>query len=158
MKHENLLGPWVRRFLLEHLVAERNLSRNTQASYRDTLMLLLPFASKQGLRRYRSHDRGRPDAGNRSARSLTIWSMTVSAAASPATKGSRPSIRWHVSLACVRPSTLAWCAEIRAVPFKKTAKTVIGYLEKAEMDALLNQPDRRTESRSTRPRPTPLPV
>jgi site-specific recombinase XerD len=30
------------------------------------------------------------------------------------------------------------------VPFKKTAKTVIGYLEKAEMDALLNQPDRCT--------------
>ncbi len=48
MKDESLLGPWVRRFLLEHLVAERNLSRNTQASYRDTLMLLLPFASKQG--------------------------------------------------------------------------------------------------------------
>jgi integrase/recombinase XerD len=42
------------------------------------------------------------------------------------------------------PVHLAWCAEIRAIPFKKTAKTVIGYLEKAEMDALLNQPDRRT--------------
>jgi integrase/recombinase XerD len=30
------LGPWVRRFLLEHLVGERNLARNTQHSYRDT--------------------------------------------------------------------------------------------------------------------------
>ena len=29
MKDKNLLGPWVRRFLLEHLVAERNLSLNT---------------------------------------------------------------------------------------------------------------------------------
>src|SRR3954463_8595243 len=48
MKDKSLLGPWIRRFLLEHLVAERNLSRNTQASYRDTLTLLLPFASKQG--------------------------------------------------------------------------------------------------------------
>ena len=57
MKNEMLLGPWVRRFLLEHLVAERNLSRNTQASYRDTLTLLLPFASKHGGRRHRSHDR-----------------------------------------------------------------------------------------------------
>lgn len=47
MKDESLLGPWIRRFLLEHLVAERNLSRNTQASYRDMLKLLLPFASKQ---------------------------------------------------------------------------------------------------------------
>ncbi|MCP1909395.1 site-specific recombinase XerD [Bradyrhizobium elkanii] len=42
------------------------------------------------------------------------------------------------------PVHLAWCSEIRAVPFKKTAKTAIGYLEKAEMDALLNQLDRRT--------------
>jgi integrase/recombinase XerD len=46
MKNETLMGLWVRRFLLEHLVAERNLSRNTQASYRDTLTLLLPFASE----------------------------------------------------------------------------------------------------------------
>jgi site-specific recombinase XerD len=30
------------------------------------------------------------------------------------------------------------------VLFKKTAKTAIGYLEKAEIGALLNQPDRRT--------------
>ncbi len=42
------------------------------------------------------------------------------------------------------PVHLAWCSEMRAVPFKKTAKTAIGYLEKAEMDALLSQPDRRT--------------
>ena len=35
-----LLGPWIRRFLLEHLPSERNLSCNTQQSYRDTLILL----------------------------------------------------------------------------------------------------------------------
>ena len=38
-----LIGPWVRRFLLEHLVSERNLSINTQRSYRDMLLQLLPF-------------------------------------------------------------------------------------------------------------------
>ena len=47
MADNSLLGPWVRRFLLEHVVAERNLARNTQISYRDTLTLLLPFASAQ---------------------------------------------------------------------------------------------------------------
>ena len=31
MGDQALLGPWIRRFLLEHLVAERNLARNTQA-------------------------------------------------------------------------------------------------------------------------------
>jgi len=40
MNNLTLLGPWVRRFLLEHLVAERNLARNTQLSYRDALTLL----------------------------------------------------------------------------------------------------------------------
>ena len=45
MPEHPLLGVWVRRFLLEHVVAERNLSRNTQRSYRDTFALLLPFVS-----------------------------------------------------------------------------------------------------------------
>ena len=27
---DETLGPWIRRFLLEHVVAERNLARNTQ--------------------------------------------------------------------------------------------------------------------------------
>lgn len=46
MRSTTLLGPWVRRFLLEHLVVDRNLARNTQISYRDTLVLLLPFLSR----------------------------------------------------------------------------------------------------------------
>jgi len=143
MKDESLLGPWVRRFLLEHLVAERNLSRNTQASYRDTLMLLLPFASRQGggaidrmtvealtpaiVRKFLDHlerDRQCSDV-TRNQRLATIHSLAR-------------------FIGMRSPVYLAWCAEIRAVPFKKTAKTVIGYLEKTEMDALLNQPDRRT--------------
>ena len=39
------LGPWLRRFLTEHIVTERNLARNTRTSYRDTFSLLLPFIS-----------------------------------------------------------------------------------------------------------------
>ena len=40
------LGHWVRRFLLEYAASERNLSPNTRASYRDMLVLLLPFVAK----------------------------------------------------------------------------------------------------------------
>lgn len=47
MDDTTLLGPWVRRFLLEHLIGERNLSRQTQLSYRDTLRILLPFVADQ---------------------------------------------------------------------------------------------------------------
>ena len=39
------LGHWVRRFLLEYAASERNLSPNTCASYRDMLVLLLPYVS-----------------------------------------------------------------------------------------------------------------
>jgi hypothetical protein len=47
MPDTRLIGPWIRRFLTEHIVGERNLSKNTQASYRDTLVLLLPFAQEK---------------------------------------------------------------------------------------------------------------
>jgi hypothetical protein len=45
MNDHTLLGPWVRRFLLEYLVSERNLAHNTQCGYRDALILLFPFAA-----------------------------------------------------------------------------------------------------------------
>jgi integrase/recombinase XerD len=47
MPDASLLGPWVRRFLMEHLVSERNLARNTRRSYRDTLRLVLPDVSQR---------------------------------------------------------------------------------------------------------------
>ena len=46
MNDATLLGPWVKRFLLEHIVQDRNLARNTQQSYRDTLVQLVPFVAK----------------------------------------------------------------------------------------------------------------
>ena len=47
MPDTSLLGPWVRRFLMEHVVSERNLARNTQRSYRDALRLLLPTVARR---------------------------------------------------------------------------------------------------------------
>ena len=47
MRDPSLLGPWIRRFLMEHVTSERNLARNTQLSYRDTLRLLLPIVAKR---------------------------------------------------------------------------------------------------------------
>jgi site-specific recombinase XerD len=140
---KTLLGPWVRRFLLEHVVAERNLSRNTQASYRDTLTLLLPFASSCSkrpidrmtvedlapaiVRRFLDHlQRDRHCSGiTRNQRLNAIRSLAQ-------------------FIGARSPAHLAWCSELRSIPFKKTAKTLIGYLEKDEMDALLKQPNRHT--------------
>jgi site-specific recombinase XerD len=143
MKDETLLGPWVRRFLLEHLVAERNLSRNTQASYRDTLMLLLPFVSNHG---GRAIDRMTVEDLTPSVIRKFLDYLERDRQCSGVTRNQRlATIRSLARFIGMRsPVHVAWCAEIRAMPFKKTAKTVIGYLEKAEMDALLAQPDLRT--------------
>lgn len=143
MKGENLLGPWVRRFLLEHLVAERNLSRNTQASYRDTLTLLLPFVSKAA---GKVIDRMAVEDLTPEIVRKFLSHLESSRQCSENTRNQR--------LACIRslakfigvrsPVHLAWCTELRTIPFKKAAKSAIGYLEKFEMDALLNQPDQKT--------------
>ena len=47
MSDRSLLGPWVRRFLLEYAVSKRNLAHNTRRSYRDTLSLLIPFVANR---------------------------------------------------------------------------------------------------------------
>jgi integrase/recombinase XerD len=143
MNDRNLLGPWIRRFMLEHMVVERNFSPNTQASYRDTLTLLLPFAAKLGgfaidrmtveelsptiVRQFLDHvERDRHCGGaTRNVRLSALHSLAR-------------FIGMH------SPVHLSWCSEVRSIPFKKTAMTLIGYLEKSEMDALLAAPDRRT--------------
>ena len=43
------------------------------------------------------------------------------------------------------PEHVEWCRQIRQIPFKRIARSLITYLEKNEMDALLNAPDRSTE-------------
>ena len=143
MKNENLLGPWVRRFLLEHLVAERNLSRNTQASHRDTLKLLLPFASRQG---HGAIDRMTVEDLTPAIVRQFLDHLERDRQCSSVTRNQRLATIHSLArfIGMRSPIHLAWCTDVRSVPFKKTATAVIGYLEKAEMDALLNQPDRAT--------------
>lgn len=142
MGDRNLLGPWIRRFLLEHLVAERNFSRNTQLSYRDTLTLLLPFA---GARTGTPLDRMTvPELTPDTVRAF-LKHVECERGCGPATRNLRLSTIHSLArfIGMRSPEHLAWCTELRCIPFKKSAKAVIGYLDKPEMDALLQQPDRR---------------
>lgn len=145
MRDEALLGPWVRRFLLEHVVAERNLARNTQQGYRDSMCQLLPFVAKHVVGK--SIDRlNVVDLSAELIRTF-LTDIEVTRRCSIATRNQR--------LAAVRafagfvgehsPVHIEWSGQIRLIPFKKTQQTVVPYLEKAEIDALLAAPDRRTE-------------
>lgn len=143
MNDATLLGPWIRRFLLEHLTGERNLSRQTQLSYRDTLRLLLPFIAGQC---------------HQSLDQLTVEQLSAAHVlgflryieevrhCTTTTRNQRlAAIRAFAGfVAAHSPEHVAWCGDIRRIPFKKTSQTMVPYLEKPEMDALLNAPDRNT--------------
>jgi integrase/recombinase XerD len=134
-------GPWIRRFLLEHLVSDRNLARNTQHSYRDTLALLLPFVAE---RVHKPIDR--LDVAHVSVDGVRQFLQHLEQArrCSLATRNQRLAII-HAFARFVgehSPEHIEWSGQIRAIPFKKAPKTSVTYLEKAEIDALLSAPDR----------------
>jgi site-specific recombinase XerD len=123
---------------------ERNLSRNTQRSYRDTLRLLIPFAADhhktavdrlvvtevsadlvRGFLRHVEEQRG-CSVRTRNQRLAAIHALAT-----------------FVGERC--PELIPWCGEVRAVPFKRYDRPSLGYLDKPEIDALLAAPDRTTE-------------
>ncbi len=143
MMQTPLLGPWIRRFLLEHLVCERHLARNTQASYRDTLVLLLPFVSqevKQPIEQL-AVEQLSPEVIQR-----FLGYLEQQRGCSVATRNVRLSAIHALArfIAMQSPEHIAWCSEIRTIPFKKTSQPHMTYLDKAEMDALLAAPNRHT--------------
>jgi len=138
-----LIGPWIRRFLLEHLVTDRNLTRNTQASYRDTLLLLLPFLCQA---QKTSPDRLTIDDISPSRLRSFLEYLEKERECSGATRNLRLAAIHSLAkfIGMRSPEHVAWCAEIRGVPFKKTPKSSLTYLDKPEIDALLKAPDVRT--------------
>lgn len=143
MRDTTLMGPWVRRFLLEHLVGERNLARNTQQSYRDTLCLLIPFVSG---RLHKSVDHLQmTDVSADIVRSF-LTDLESSRGSSITTRNQRLAAI-HALARFVgehSPEHIDWCTQLRCIPYKKTTQAVVPYLDKAEIDALLACPDRCT--------------
>lgn len=137
------LGPWVRRFLVEHLVTRRNLARTTQLAYRDTLaMVIRHVVAATGKRAdllkvedisrelvtkclaYREHERGcTPRTSNRHLAALHSFARFVSE---------------------YSPEHVQWAGNLLSIPMKKFARPQLPYLEKAEMDALLAAPASRS--------------
>lgn len=144
MKENSLLGPWIKRFLLEHLVAERNLARNTQRSYRDTLCLLLPVAARvsgKTVDRLEIEDLS-PDCVRTFLSELEGTRHCSISTRNQRLAGIHALVRF---IGERNPEHVAWCGEVRAVPFKRTGHEPLCYLEKPEMDALLATPNQSTK-------------
>ncbi len=144
MNKSTSLGPWVRRFLMEHLVSERNLAHNTQLSYRDALAQLLQFTSK-ALKR--PIDRMKVDDVSSDSVRRFLEQLERDRGVSITTRNQRlAAIRAMARFIGMRgPEHLQWCSEICSIPFKKGLVSELGYLDKPEMDAMLEAPDRRTK-------------
>jgi site-specific recombinase XerD len=143
MADTTLLGPWIRRFLLEHLKGERNLALNTRRSYRDALALLLSFLAK---------DIGQPidrlKIEHVSVDHLRAFlrHLEESRHCGIATRNQRLAVIHSVAyfIGVNSPEHIAWCGRIRGIPFKKGMASIVFYLEKEEMDAMLAAPDQTT--------------
>jgi integrase/recombinase XerD len=137
------LGPWLRRFLVKHLLTERNLSLNTQRSYRDTLALLITFFAREARKKI-----DKLAVTDLSAEWIGrfLVDLEKTRRCSISTRNQRLAAihAFAKYVATHRPEFLAWCEQIRSIPFKKHMKKQVAYLEKAEIDLMLDQPNLRT--------------
>lgn len=143
MRDTNVLGPWVRRFLLEYLVGERNFAANTQRSYRDTLCLLIPFVATTTKA---TVDRLTIDHATADIIRRFLNHLETTRHCGVATRNQRLAALHSLAryIGERSPEHLVWCAEVCRIPFKKALREAVCYLEKPEMDALLVAPDRST--------------
>lgn len=137
MINYTLLGPWIKRFLMEYLISVKNFSSNTQHSYRDTLCLLLPFMARQA--RKTADQLTVEDISPERVR-LFLLDLEQTRHSSIMTRNQRLAAIHSLAqfIALYSPEYIQWCGEIMDIPFKKSPRSLISYLEKTEMDALLS--------------------
>jgi integrase/recombinase XerD len=143
MNNREALGSWIRRFLMEYLVGERNLARNTQQSYRDAVRLLVVFVAAKTHKKVDELLIADIDADLLRAflrhieekRKCSIASRNQRLAAIHALAG-------FIAERC--PEYLDWRAQLRTVKSKRSAPIPVCYLEKPEIDALLDAPNPAT--------------
>ena len=144
MKDYNYLSIWIKRFLLEYLISVRNLSKNTQHSYRDTFKLMLPFVAKKA---NKSITNLLIDDINATAVKAFLLDLETSRNGSVSARNQRLSAIHALAkfISLNSPEHVEWCRQIQIIPIKRSQKKLITYLEKSEMDALLNAPNKETE-------------
>ncbi len=134
MPEHHLVGSYIRRFLLEHVVADRNLSRNTQRNYRDAIRVLLRFMT----------DRHRIDPAD-----LTVEQVTTDVVREflryleQERKNTAATLNLFRFIGRHVPELVDRASQLQGVPLRRVDHPTVPYLEKAEIDAVLATPDRR---------------
>jgi site-specific recombinase XerD len=139
-KNTQYVGGWIKRFLTEYIVTEKNLSKNTQLSYRDTFRLMLGFTAKET---GKTVDRIQLEDFSPNLVKKFLNHLETERQCSVSSRNQRlAAIHAFTKFVGLHsPENVEWCRQINMIPFKKTQTKQITCLEKAEMDALLNAPD-----------------
>jgi len=144
MANNVALAPWVKRFLMEHIIGERNLARNTQQSYRDAVRLFITFAARK---RHRKPDELLVADIDPSLLREFLRELEETRKCSVSSRNQRLAaihgLAAFIGGRC--PEYLDWCAQLRQVKSKRTATQPVCYLDKPEIDALLDAPSSITK-------------
>jgi integrase/recombinase XerD len=142
MPNHHLLGLFVRRFLLEEVVADRNLTRNTQRSYRDAIRLLFGFMA----------ERHATDPTRVTVEQVTATVVRAFLVYIEQERGNSVTTR-NQRLAAIHslfrfigrqvPELIEQATHIQAIPPRRAPTAVMPYLDKNEIDTLLAIPNRQ---------------
>lgn len=143
MNRTSSLPALIERFFTERLMRQQHVSMHTVASYRDTFRLFLGFASKRRKRPPSELELGELDAP---LISDFLDDQEAQRAASTRTRNLRlTAIRsFFRFVAFEEPAYSAHIARVLAIPSKRGDKKVIHFLNRLEIEALLDAPDRTT--------------
>ena len=151
MRDTRSLGTWIQRFLLEHLVQDRNLSLNTQRSYRDTLVLLLTFLTRK--LRKAAAPTSLDDLSEGVVR-LFLLDLEKSRHCEIRTRNHRLSALRSLTrfIGMRNPEYLAWSGKIRDIPLKRSVEPLTPYLKNPKCKrSSASQTFRRARATATMP-------
>jgi len=139
----NALARALRGFFSDHLPRVRGASPHTVKSYRDALALLLRFLSSR---------HGRPvavlDLEDCAPEDVLAFldHLESNRGNSASTRNARLAAVHAFAryTAATDPQTLALCQRLLAIPFKRAQTRVVEYLEREEVRAIFDAPDRKS--------------
>jgi integrase/recombinase XerD len=139
----SLIAPTLQAFFTERLITQRNASPRTIAAYRDTIKLLLRFASEQTGKqpsRLEFSDLDAPMIG------AFLYHLETDRGNTARTRNARlAAIHSLYRYAALRhPEDIATIGRVIEIPPKRHARKTISYLDLEEIKALLAAPDRMT--------------
>jgi integrase/recombinase XerD len=143
VQHPNLLASSLRNFFSDYLPRIRGSSPHTIQSYRDSLILLLRFLASQ-----KNGQVADLDLTNLGAPAVVAFlaHLERERKVSAATRNVRLSAIHAFSrfLAAHHPDQLELTQRILGIPFKRTSRRAVDYLEEEEIETVLSSIDRST--------------